>query len=445
MMDAERKSETLLSLQQRLTRLVQVPATQGIWVTAELSDVAERGGHCYMELIEKDANGVAVAKARATIWRSSWSYIKARFVQQTGQQFATGLKLMVKVSATYHPLYGMNLVVNEVDPNYTMGDLQRRRQEILNRLKAEQVLNMNRETEFPRPTLRIAVISAAGAAGYGDFMNQLRTTGGAVRFTTRLFEAIMQGERAAASVIAALDRIAAEQECWDCVVIIRGGGASSDLSCFEDYDLANNVAQFPLPVIVGIGHERDVTVLDYIAKVRVKTPTAAAEYLVSMAAAELDTIRTYAHEIHRLALEMLAGSREQLAYYSAQLPAAPAAVLHRMDRRLNSSAMALAGISARRIAPLDSRLQRYAYALSTAATTQLSRRREQLQSSARLLAALSPEATLKRGYSITYVNGRAVSAANMPAPGDVVETRVASAQFTSTVDTVTPDNNNTNQ
>ncbi|MCM1456984.1 MAG: exodeoxyribonuclease VII large subunit, partial [Lachnoclostridium sp.] len=277
---------TLSQLNAAVSRAVaSAPGTQNVWVVAETADVRVSGGHCYMELIEKDpASGQQRAKARANIWASAFSIISRQFLQATGRPFGSDMKVLVRVTASFHPLYGFSLNINAIDPSYTAGDLLRRRAEILARLKAEGILDMNRTLPWPDVPSRIAIISAAGAAGYGDFCRQLFLNPYRLRFTGRLFPAIMQGERSAESIIAALDAINADLDAYDCVVIIRGGGATSDLGSFESYDLAANIAQFPIPVIIGIGHERDITLLDYVANMRVKTPTAAAAWLVGRGA-----------------------------------------------------------------------------------------------------------------------------------------------------------------
>ena len=255
---------TLEELTGRISGLINsTPALRNVWVTAETSDL-RRSGHCYLELIQKHpVTGEPVARARATIWRSVFARIDADFFVATGQRLDSGMKVMVQVTANYHPSYGLSLNITDIDPAYTMGDLMRIRMEILARLKQEGVIDLNRTIEWCDVPLRIAVISAGGAAGYGDFIHQIYNNEYRLRFSTKLFPAVMQGTQAPASIISALEDIAAEEENWDCVVIIRGGGATSDLASFENYDLAANVAQFPLPIIIGIGHERDVTVLDY--------------------------------------------------------------------------------------------------------------------------------------------------------------------------------------
>lgn len=426
---------SLLDLNRLVASLVQRPETQNVWVTAELSDVAVRGGHCYMELLQKDDRGLQVAKARGVIWASNFPRIDAEFFSATGQRFATGLKVMLRVSASMHPVYGFSLVVTAVNPDYTMGDLMRRRREILERLKAEGILDLNRQLSWPAVPQRIAVISAPGAAGYGDFMNQLYHNPSRLRFVTRLYPAVMQGATAPSSIIAALERIAAESELWDGVVIIRGGGATSDLQAFEDYELAANVAQFPLPIAIGIGHERDITVLDWVANLRLKTPTAVAEWLVANGENALGFLSTVGNRILQLATERISGNKEQLAHAEGLLPVASRNAIERASARLRNNASTLSGISGRRLQPQLTRLDMTLRAIAEAAANRIAARRNRLDATQALLNALSPMATLRRGYSITRVNGRAVSSPAGIAPGSVIETTLAQGTITSTVTT----------
>ncbi len=418
---------SLLDLQTLLRDLVAAcPMSRNVWIVAELSDVRESGGHCYMELLQKDADsGQTVAKARATIWANVWRKIRADFLNQTGQMFASGLKVMVCVTAGYHPVYGMNLNITAVNTRYTLGERERKRREILERLKREGVIDDNRHLEFPRPTQRVAVISSPTAAGYGDFMNQLLRNQRRLKFEVGLFPAVVQGAQTAASVIAQLDAIAAEQDRWDCVCIIRGGGAATDLDGFDDYELAANVAQFPLPVIVGIGHERDTTVLDNIACQRVKTPTAAAEFLVGRAQQELDYLLAIGGSLLQSVTDTIGGARQQLAYISGALPTAPLAAVERAGRRLDNLTGALSRISATRLQPLQSRLDRLDEALRAAAVNAMRHASTRLQGYGALIEALSPKATLRRGFSITRLNGVAVTDASAIAPGAILETELA--------------------
>ncbi len=434
-MTAQRKVMSLRGLMNVVGQLVQGrPETSCVWVTAELADVAVRGGHCYMELLEKDDGGRQLARMRGCVWANVYSRLAPYFYQNTGQQFASGLKVMLRGSVSMHPVFGMSFVIDSVNPEYTMGDLLRRRREILDRLKAEGVLEMNRGLAWPLVPQRVAVVSSPGAAGYGDFMNQLSHNKARLRFRTRLYEAVMQGASAPSSIIAALDRVAAEAELWDGVVIIRGGGATSDLQAFEDYGLAAAVAQFPLPVAIGIGHERDVTVLDYVANMRLKTPTAVAEWLIGRGEELLGFLDMAGQRILRLASDRISGHREQLAQAEALLPSAASNALERARVRLRSAAALLAGISGRRVQSQLSRLDMTIEAVRRAAMTAVERQLERLKARGELLEVLSPVATLRRGYSITRVGGRAVSSVSDVPPGATVETTLADGTFLSTTD-----------
>lgn len=432
----QNRTLSLLELTRMVTALVQRPETQNVWVTAELSDVAVRGGHCYMELLQKDDRGLQIAKARGVIWASSFPRIDAEFFAATGQRFSTGLKVMLRVSASFHSVYGFSLVVSAVNPDYTMGDLMRRRREILQRLKQEGILEMNRQLQWPAVPQRIAVISAPGAAGYGDFINQLYHNPSHLRFSTKLYPAVMQGATAPASIIAALEAVATDMDMWDGVVIIRGGGATSDLQAYEDYELAANVAQFPLPVAIGIGHERDITVLDWVANKRLKTPTAVAEWLVALGDDALGFLMTVGNRILQLTTSRLTGNKEQLAHAEGLLPIAARNAVERAQSRLRNAATTLSGISGRRLQPQLTRLDMTLKAIADAASNRISRQRSLLDSRQTLLEALSPVATLKRGYSITRVDGHTVTSADSIPPGSIIETTLADGKVISTATAV---------
>lgn len=426
---------TLSQLNRRISQAINEPALQSVWVVAELSDLRVNHGHCYMELMEKDpVSGSVLARLKAVIWASTFPRINAEFFSATGQRLATGLKVMVCGTVNFHAAYGMSFVISAIDPSFTMGEAERRRREILQRLTQEHVVDLNRSLPWPDVAHRIAIISARGAAGYGDFINQLYHNPSRIRFTTRLFEAVMQGDRTSPSVISALDQIAASPDEFDCVVIIRGGGATSDLLAFDDYPLALNVAQFPIPVIVGIGHERDTTVLDYVANMRVKTPTAAAEWLIARGETALEHLRKLAADIMLTVSETIKESQTQLAYLESTLQLAPATSIERSQARLQRSLMLLAESGARRISPELTRLTGVETALSTAAANALTRENDRLNARTGLLEALSPTATLKRGYSITTINGHALTNPRQIQPGDRVTTTLAEGTFISTVE-----------
>lgn len=425
---------TLEEFTSRLSGAVNgVPELTGVWVTAETSDV-RRSGHCYLELVQKHPlTGDPVARLRATIWRTTFVRIDAAFTQATGRQFGSGIKVLVRVTASFHPAYGLSANITEIDPSYTLGDLERRRQEIIARLTAEGIIGLNRSLTWPDVPLRIAVVSAPGAAGYGDFVHQLFTNTSKLDFHVRLFPALMQGASAADSIIAALERIAAEEEQWDGVVIIRGGGATSDLAAFENYDLAGNIAQFPLPVIIGIGHERDITVLDSVANMRVKTPTAAAEWLIARGDEALATLERLGSQIYMLASDMLAGSREQLARIGAALPHLPGMALKNVRARLDRLTVAMSDAASTCLRPEMSRLDVMAERLSASVDGVMERQRARLDKMDGLVQVLSPQATLARGYSITRVNGRAVTSASDIRPGDLLHTTLADGTVESQV------------
>ena len=278
---AGRGSLSLYELNLRVRSVLEDTLCEPVWIQAELSSVSTRGPHCYVEFVQKAEGGnTFIAKAKGQIWANKWVLIRPYFEQTTGQPLSAGMQVMVQVEVTFHEVYGYSLNVLDINPTYTLGDIARRRQEILRQLEEEGVINLNKELELPVPVQRIAVISSESAAGWGDFQNQLLQNEYGLAFTVQLFPAVMQGERVEPTIIEALNQIAAEMDRWDVVVIIRGGGATSDLTGFDTLALAENVAQFPLPVITGIGHERDDTVLDIVSHTRVKTPTAAAEFLI---------------------------------------------------------------------------------------------------------------------------------------------------------------------
>lgn len=406
------ESISLLELNRRIEyALGATPGLANVWVTGETSDLRLSGPHCYLELIDKDEEGRAVARARATIWGSRWNVISAAFLAATGARLGSGIKVMVKASVTFHPIYGMSLNITDVNPEYTLGDLIRRRNEMIARLTREGIINLNRNLPWPSPVQKIAVVSAAGAAGYGDFINQLYGNRRHLRFSTRLFPAVLQGDNAAPSIIAALEQIAACGDDFDCVVIIRGGGATGDLASFDNYALAANIAMFPLPVIIGIGHERDITLLDYVAKLRVKTPTAAAEWLISQGTDSLDRLSAIATAILEAATSRLNTAHRQLENIAGQLPALALGTVDAHRRRVGDETASI---------------------IAQSIDNNIGRRRDRLTALAELLETLSPEATLRRGFSITRIDGHAITDPAQAPPGSTLHTILASGSITST-------------
>ena len=318
----EHTSLSLVELNMLVRRSVRACLPDEYWVQAELSDVRSNySGHCYLEFVQKDSKSNAlVAKARGIIWNNVYSRLKPFFERETGQLFVSGIKVLVKVTVDFHELYGYSLTVVDIDPTYTLGDMARRRKEIISRLESEGILTLNKELELPVLAQRIAVISSATAAGYGDFCNQLEHNPYGFVFYPHLFQAVMQGDKVELSIIAALEKIYQTQEKWDVVVIIRGGGATSDLSGFDTYNLAAHCAQFPLPVLTGIGHERDDTVLDVVSHTRVKTPTAAAEFLINHLRGTAEALDGYASFINQTIPDILQREKERLERCVSRIP-----------------------------------------------------------------------------------------------------------------------------
>ena len=404
------------------------------WVIAETSDLRlNRSGHCYTELIEKDARGETVAKMGAAIWAGNYSKIYNKFLKATGQVLATGMKVLVNVSVSYHRLYGMKVVINDIDPSYTMGDMERQRQEIINRLTADGIIDMNKQLPFPEVPQRIAIISAEGAAGYGDFMNQLQGNPYGLQFYTCLFNAVMQGAQTVPTVLAALDRINRHLDLFDCVVIIRGGGATSELNSFDNYELAANVAQFPLPVIVGIGHERDVTVLDFVAAIRVKTPTAAAEWLIQRGTDALAHLNELQEAVVTAVRDTVGQAREHLAYFTSLIPATARRIIETNRIRLDHDASAIPLAAANLITAQRTRLERVVERVGDTITRAMQREQQRLQALGDKAALLSPVNTLQRGYSLVMKDGKCITAGDQLHPGDQINVQFAEGTADATV------------
>ena len=428
---------TLREFNNRIKRLLMNPAVCNCWIRADLSDVNVRGGHCYLELVEKDERtGATVAKMRGIIWSNRFSYLRSKFLQVTGQDLKSGLKVLVEVSVNYHEQYGISLIINDIDPSYTLGDMERIRREILMRLKAEGVIDMNKQLEFPAFPQRVAIVSASGAAGYGDFMNQIHNNAYNLQFYTCLFPAVMQGQNTVTTVIAALDRINEHIDLFDCVVIIRGGGATSDLNSFDDYTLASYVAQFPLPVVVGIGHERDVTILDYVACRRVKTPTAAAELLVGCGVEALAHVDELKDSILNIARDYLSAAKQQLQYLSGTIPLMASNIIERNDARLRHLMQIVPITAQNRINSEHERLRYRLQSLTQASAQLLVREKLRLSAMQDKIDILSPQNTLRRGYSLTTLGGKAVIDASSLRPGDVIVTSFKTGSVESTVNNI---------
>jgi exodeoxyribonuclease VII large subunit len=386
-----------------------LPATY--WVIAETSDVRlAKNGHCYLEFIEKKDSTIS-AKARGYIWSRTFQMLQPYFEMKTGQAFVSGIKVLVQVSVNFHSAYGYGLNVLDIDPTYTAGDMQRRRQEILDRLEKEGVLSLNKELEMPLLPQRLAIVTSPTAAGYEDFLNQLTNNGSGFVFYPRLFPAVMQGEQTERSIIEALNAIYGRREDFDAVIIIRGGGATSDLASFDTYNLATNCAQFPLPIITGIGHERDDTVLDFVAHHRAKTPTAAAEYLLRRMEDAEGRLIACETDIVQLSLRMLDEGKDRLRQMQERISDYLQLFLERQN-----SALTMMG-------------NRLEYACSRF----LLKEENKLKGEDLFFKLSSPEYILSKGYSITTKEGRIVPSAQSLMKGDRIETILRDGRVSSVI------------
>lgn len=417
------KSPNTITLQEfnnRIKRLLADPSVMNCWVVAETTDV-RINQHCYLQLLEKNPKtGATVAKIKAIIWGSQFRFLNARFKQVTGRDIGNDMKIMVCLSVNYSPQYGLTVVINDINPEFTLGDMERQRQEILNRLTQEGIIGQNKTVPVPPVLQRIAIVSAAGAAGYGDFMKQLTDNKYGVCFYPCLFQATMQGVKTVPTVLAALDKVEQNQHLFDCVVIIRGGGGTEELNSFDNYDLARRVATFPLPVIVGIGHERDITVLDYVAGIRVKTPTAAAEHIILQAANALAHIGDLSNQVVSIARDYIARAKEQLSYYAGNVPIMAQRIIDTNTLRLQNFIQNIPLHVQRRIEGENAQLARHKDAIKNAVAQVKMKETMRLEALGDKIELLSPRKVMARGYTLTTCEGKIMTDAAQLEAGKLV-------------------------
>ena len=417
------KSPNTITLQEfnnRIKRLLADPSVMNCWVVAETTDV-RINQHCYLQLLEKNPKtGATVAKIKAIIWGNQLRFLNAQYKQVTGRDIGNDMKIMVCLSVNYSPQYGLTVVINDINPEFTLGDMERQRQEILNRLTQEGIIGQNKTVPVPPVLQRIAIVSAAGAAGYGDFMKQLTDNKYGVCFYPCLFQATMQGVKTVPTVLAALDKVEQNQHLFDCVVIIRGGGGTEELNSFDNYDLARRVATFPLPVIVGIGHERDITVLDYVAGIRVKTPTAAAEHIILQAANALAHIGDLSNQVVSIARDYIARAKEQLSYYAGNLPIMAQRIIDTNTLRLQNFIQNIPLHVQRRIEGENAQLARQKDAIKNAVAQVKMKETMRLEALGDKIELLSPRKVMARGYTLTTCEGKIMTDAAQLEAGKLV-------------------------
>lgn len=425
---------SLLELNSMVRQTIEDGMGGEYWVEAEVAEMHINRGHCYMQLVQKENTNTAVAQARAICWRGSWNLISAYFLRVVGQPLRTGMKVLFQVYARFHESFGFSWIVSDINPEYSLGDLARRRQEILRQLKAEGVLDMQKQLRLPLFAQRVAVVSSSTAAGFGDFCNQLASNSYHFQFHVELFAAIMQGEQVEQSVIAALDAIYSRADEFDVVVIIRGGGATADMSGFDTLPLAEAVANFPLPIITGIGHERDECVLDIVAYQRVKTPTAAAAFLIDNLAEVDGRIDEARSAMARAVTQRVQLEKSRLARLQSLIPQLvlnyTLAEQRRIDRRMQS----IRSYMERQLHAADNRLSLLWQRMAQASQMTLTRNRHALDLLDQRTRSLDPKLLLSRGYSLTLHEGRIVRSAKSLIPGDKITTTFADGSVGSTVD-----------
>ena len=419
------KRLTLYELNNLVRELIEYEMPDEYWVEAEISDCRERNGHCYMELIQKDErNATPIAKASARCWASKWMLIRPYFERTTGQQLHAGIKVLLKVSAQFHEAYGFSWIVTDIDPTYTLGDMARKRQEIIRQLKEEAVFDLQKELHLPLFCQQIAVISSETAAGYGDFCNQLADNPYGFQFRTQLFPATMQGEATEQSIIAALETIYAHSTTFDCVVIIRGGGATSDMSGFDTLALAENVANFPIPIITGIGHDRDESILDMVSHTRVKTPTAAAALLIDHLKAVLDMLNDSQERLAHSARQKISTLQLQLSGLSEAIPRLFSIVKTRQEAVLDALYNRILSSIRQKAVGHQADIRTLEQRLTTSIQRRLTSEHHRMEMLEEKVRSLDPALLLKRGYSITLFKGKAVKDPLSLQKGDEIETRI---------------------
>lgn len=428
---------TLYELNNLVSEVISSVMPDEYWVEAEISELRVVRGNCYMELVQKaEDTRTPVARASAKCWRTYWTLVQSSFERVTGRQLCPGMKVMMRVHADFHEAYGFSWIVTDINPEYTLGDIARRRREIIARLKEEGVFDLQKELIIPLFAQRVAVISSDNAAGYDDFCNQLQNNDKGLAFSVKLYPAVMQGESTETSVIDALDRIYKDEDKFDVVVIIRGGGATSDLSGFDTLSLAENVANFPLPIIVGIGHNRDESVLDLVANMSVKTPTAAAAFLIDRLVAVAARVDAAATALSKYVTNRIEQEKSRIKYLSTVLPSLYAAVKSRENMRISRMSDSLYVAVRQIVASEKARLDLMPQRLSGAWRQVVVGESHRLQMLEQRAAASDPKKMLARGYTLTLHDGRAVTDLSSLKKGDMLTTLFAGGEVMSEVNKI---------
>jgi len=429
-------SFTLSELNAAIKEALELSFPETLWVIAEISEIrCNTKGHCYLELVERE-DEETTAQIRANIWARTFTSIASRFEKATGESFKQGMKVLLHVNVTFHKVYGLSLNIKDIDPTYSLGEMARKKREVIERLTKEGLINLNKQIPLPLVPQRIAVISSSTAAGYGDFVHHLDDNPYGHKIFHTLYQSLMQGQEAGTSLIAALREVKAHRRRYDAVVMVRGGGSQIDLSCFDTYGLAAEVAKFPLPVITGIGHERDDTVVDIVAHTKLKTPTAVAEFLIAtMTSFEERVIEAQTILKHRVK-ELIGNETHRLQYLAQHFKHIVkdrfTGEMKRIEIGLHKLIHGTAQIVDSRNNSLKLDMSRIAGGLNILFQQQENR----IMHCGQAIRLLDPVNVLKRGYSITYLNEKAIKDVADVQEGDIIRTRIYKGSIKSTVEAV---------
>lgn len=427
---------TLFELNKLIGVVLDAHLENSYWVIAEIGELRVHSkGHCYLELVEKD-HDIIRAKMRATIWSYTYRNLSAWFEKMTGTNLKQGLNVLVQVTVEFHEVYGMSLNIRDIDAAYTLGERARRRNEIIAKLKEEGVWDINRELPLPTVPQRIAVISSSTAAGFGDFCRQLESNVYGYQFYVHLFQATMQGDQAPSSMVYAMHQVFEAMDHFDVLVIIRGGGAALDLDCFDAYDVASHIAQFPLPVITGIGHERDETIADLVAHTRLKTPTAVAEFLISGCLAFEEKLDTAFGKIYNHMALKISSDREKLGKIGQKLQIGAQQKIQKAYQRIDRALLGIKYHSLKQVEKHQSRLNDQKDRLKKWSHLLIRHQSERLAHIDKVIQISNPKNVLKMGYSLSRYNGKVISGENLPSLGDILEIETYESKVISKVERI---------
>ena len=424
---------SLFDLNSRIKDCLKKNLEESYWVVAEIGEMRiNQKGHCYLELVEKKDDEI-LAKNKATIWSYTYRNLSGWFESLTGQTLKPGLKILSNIVVNYHEVYGLSLNIKDIDANYTLGERAKKRLEILNSLKEDGILEMNKELPLPLVPQRIAIIASSTSAGYLDFITQLENNTPGYTFKTSHYQAIMQGSEAEESIIKAILEVNTHLDKYDLLVIIRGGGATLDLECFDTYGLASHIAQFPIPVITGIGHERDETIADIVANTSLKTPTAVAEFLISGVKEYEEVIDSLYAQIFEYVAQTLKDLRTHLEYLSKHIKYISESTLKTHAVKLTVLSHSIQGAAKGRKKVLETLIQNYIQSLKLNSNRYLDLKNKDLQNISGSIDLVDPKRVLKRGYSIVRKGSKIMKSAQDLKEGDVIESEFHDGRKTSKI------------